>query len=297
MQKHHGLNIDFNPLIGQKFTPPEQTKQCPGLEKDMNPHADHGELSYQGGNKLTNKKVLITGGDSGIGRAVAIAFAREGADVAISYYNEHEDARETVNWIEKAGSKAFAISGDIQNPDFCHTLIEATVEGLGGLNILVNNAGFHAESAEFTEISPQQLEKTFKTNIFSFFWTTQNALRYLQAGDCIINTGSVVALEGHNTLIDYACTKAAIHNFTKSLAALLAPKGIRVNCVAPGPVWTPLIASTRWKNRVAEFGKSTLWGRAAQPAEIAPTFVFLASADSRFYSGEIFAPTGYQTTR
>ena len=214
--------------------------------------------------------------------------------MAISYYNEHEDARETVNWIEKAGSKAFAISGDIQNPDFCHTLIEATVEGLGGLNILVNNAGFHAESAEFTEISPQQLEKTFKTNIFSFFWTTQNALRYLQAGDCIINTGSVVALEGHNTLIDYACTKAAIHNFTKSLGALLAPKGIESTALPRTGMDTAYCLHPMEKQgrgiRQKHYG-------AVQTGRDCPHFRFLASADSRFYSGEIFAPTGYQTTR
>ena len=298
--KHHGLNLDFNPLKSDSALaggPPEQMQEWPGQERHMNPRADHGEESYRGGCKLMGKKALITGGDSGIGRAVAIAFAREGADVAIAYLNEHEDAKETMHWVEKAGVSGYAFSGDLQDHTFCRDLIDSAADRLGGLNILVNNAGFHLEAPDFSEISPEQLEKTFKTNIFAFFWTSQNALRYLQGGDSIINVGSVVALKGHKSLVDYACTKAAIHNLTKSLAVLLAPRGIRVNCIAPGPVWTPLIPSTRGEEKIDTFGGSTMWGHAAQPSEIAPSFVFLASADSRYYSGEIFAPTGEVSTR
>ena len=297
--KHQGLNLDFNPFISDEQLsggPPEQQQQWPGREKYMRPKVDHGENSYKGGEKLRGKKALVTGGDSGIGRAVAIAFAREGADVAISYLEEHDDAKETLYWIEKEDVRGFSFSGDLSDPDYCSNLIDSAADRLGGLNILVNDAGVHFETTEFTDITPDQLEQTFKTNVFAFIWTTQNSLKYFQAGDSIINVGSVTALRGSKTLVDYACTKAAIHNLTKSLAQLLAPKGIRVNCVSPGPVWTPLIPSTRESEKIEHFGASTFWGRAAQPAEIAPSFVFLASADSRFYTGEIIAPTGYSDT-
>lgn len=294
---HHGLNMDFNPFVGlgQESLSP-QKQQWPGSEQQMNPRADHGEESYVGGSKLEGKTALITGADSGVGRAVAIAFAREGADIAFSYLSEDQDAEETVHWVEKSGRQALALKGDIRDPRHCDDLIERTVKKFGALNILVNNAAFHVETRDFQEISPEQLDQTFRTNIMSFFWTTQAALRYMKAGDSIINVGSVVALRGHPQLVDYSCTKAAIHNFTRSMSKLLAEKGIRVNCVAPGPVWTPLIPSTRNEGHVGEFGADTFWKRPAQPAELAPSFVFLASADARFYTGEILAPTGLSFT-
>ncbi|QKT05020.1 SDR family oxidoreductase [Ectothiorhodospiraceae bacterium 2226] len=284
----------MNPLTDERLPGPPraQVQEWPGLDSRMDPQADHGEVSYQGGNKLKGKKALITGGDSGIGRAVAIAFAREGADVAISYFNEHEDARDTTGWIEKAGRRALAMDGDLQDPAHCRSLVARTVEAFGGLNIVVNNAAYHVETSEFADISPEQLERTFRTNIFSYFWVTQAALEHLHEGDSIINTGSVVGATGNPYLTDYAGTKAAIDNLTKSLAPTLAKRGIRINCVTPGPVWTPLIPSTRDEQFVGEFGKDTLWGRPAQPIEMAPSYVFLASADSRYYSGQIFAPTG-----
>ncbi|KMQ50058.1 short-chain dehydrogenase [Chitinispirillum alkaliphilum] len=296
-KRHHGLNVGFDPLSEEdelKGGPPAQRQSWPGSDMSMQPRADHGEHSYVGGAKLEGKSALITGGDSGIGRAVAIAYAREGADVAFSYYNEHEDADETVYWVEKAGRKAVAISGDIQNHSHCQELVDRTLREFGGLNILVNNAGFHSETKDFEDISPEQIEQTFFTNILSHIWTTQAALPHLKAGDSIINVGSVVAFMGHPKLVDYGCTKAAIHNFTKSMSQYLAVRGIRVNCVAPGPVWTPLIASTREEGSVGRFGGSTFWKRPAQPAELAPSFVFLASTDSRYYTGDVLAPTGYK---
>ncbi|MDG5816012.1 SDR family oxidoreductase [Chitinispirillales bacterium ANBcel5] len=296
---HHGSNLDFNPLSNDasiQHPPQPQSQQWPGTEQHMEPRADHGENSYMGGGKLQGKVALITGGDSGIGRAVAIAYAREGADVVISYFNEHEDAQDTVHWVEKAGRHCMALSGDIRDPQFCHNLVERSVRKFGGINILVNNAAIHIEKKDFMEITPEQLDQTFQTNIMSFFWTTQATLSQMKAGDSIINVGSVVAMMGYPQLIDYSCTKAAIHNLTYSLAQQLAPKGIRVNCVAPGPVWTPLIPSTRERKEVEQFGSESLWGRPAQPAEIAPSFVFLASSDSRYYTGEIIAPTGMPVT-
>lgn len=295
---HHGLNIMPDPKRSRSLegAPPPQSQEWPGSDRQLQPQADHGEESYQGGGKLAGKKALITGGDSGIGRAVAIAFAREGADVAISYLNEHEDARETVRWVEEAGGRSLAMDGDLQDPTHCQSLVERTVHEFGGLNILVNNAAFHCEAENFLDISPAQLERTFRTNFFSAFWLAQKAVPHLQAGDSIINVGSVVALSGHRTLMDYAATKAALVDFNKSLAITLAKQRIRVNCVAPGPVWTPLIPSTRTREKVESFGTDNLWGRAAQPAEIAPSFVFLASDDGRFYSGEILSPTGSPIT-
>ncbi|KMQ49940.1 short chain dehydrogenase [Chitinispirillum alkaliphilum] len=295
-QMHHGLNVDFNPFVENELLregPPEQIQEWPGTDENMHPQADHGEQSYVGGSKLQGKVALITGGDSGIGRAAAIAFAREGADVVISYLNEHKDAEETLYWIEKSGSQGLALSGDIRDSHYCRDLVERTVNKFGTLNILVNNAAFHMESQNFMEISPEQLDQTFRTNIMSFFWTTQESLKHMNAGDCIINVGSVVAMMGHPQLIDYSCTKAAIHNFTQSMSQLLADKGIRVNCIAPGPVWTPLIPATRDEQFVGGFGANTFWKRPAQPAELAPSFVFLASTDSRYYTGEVLAPTGF----
>lgn len=295
--RHQGLNLDPNPLAGPLAGgPPAQAQEWPGSTGGMRPQPDHGEDSYEGGGKLEGRAVLITGGDSGIGRAVAIAFAREGADVAISYYDEHEDAEETVRWIEKAGRKAFSIAGDLQDPEHCSEVVRRTVAELGGLNILVNNAAMHIETGEFLDITPEQLDRTFRTNIFGYIYMAQRAIPHLKAGDSIINIGSVVAMMGYPTLVDYACTKAAIHNLTKSLSQALAPQGIRVNCVAPGPVWTPLIPSTRDEDFVGEFGTNSLWDRPAQPVEMAPACVYFASADSRYCTGEIHSPSGFKTT-
>jgi NAD(P)-dependent dehydrogenase (short-subunit alcohol dehydrogenase family) len=292
-----GLIVDANPLAESRGKEgfPRQKQNWPGSDKDLRPPADHGEETYRGAGKLTGKRALITGGDSGIGRAVAIAFAREGADVALTYYDEHEDARETAGWIEKAGRRAVVLPGDLSEVTECRQMFAKARRELGKVDILVNNAAYHGE-ADFLEITPEQLERTFRTNFYAYVWMAQEALKQMQAGDSIINTGSVVSLTGHARLLDYAATKAAIHNFTKSLAWTVADRGIRVNCVAPGPVWTPLIASTRDEGHIERFGTDTVWGRAAQPAEIAPSYVFLASADARYYTGEILAPTGLQST-
>lgn len=294
--EHHGLNLSRNPFETTNGShpgpPPAQKQNWPGYESQMNPKVNHGEMSYLGGGKLSGLKALITGGDSGIGRAVAIAFAREGADVAITYYEEKGDALETVGWIQEAGHTGRAYEIDVRDYRDCLAVVDRTYNELGGLNIIVNNAAIHIEKQTITEISAEQLVDTFKTNIMSFFWITQASLNYLQPGDCIINTGSVTGFSGHKSLVDYAATKGAIHNFTKSLALQLSSKGIRVNCVSPGPVWTPLIPSTIQTQKIESFGENTFWGRPAQPCEIAPSFVFLASTDSRFYSGEILSPTG-----
>jgi NAD(P)-dependent dehydrogenase (short-subunit alcohol dehydrogenase family) len=293
-----GLQKDSNPFVEERTQGgvPRQQQEWPGHEARMRPQADHGEETYKGSGKLEGKKALITGGDSGIGRAVAIAFAREGADVAISYLNEHDDARETQKWIEQAERRALSFSGDLRDRDHCRQVVEKTVQEFGTLDILVNNAAFHSETTDFLDITPEQLDQTFRTNIYAYIWMAQAALPHMKEGDVIVNTGSVVAMKGNSHLLDYAATKAAIHNFTLSLAQVVAERGIRVNCVAPGPVWTPLIPSTRKEEAVESFGSNSLWKRPAQPAEIAPSFVFLASADARFYTGEILAPTGLPVT-
>jgi hypothetical protein len=263
----------------------------------MSPRPDHGEDSYRGAGKLQRRVALVTGGDSGIGRAVAIAFAREGADVAIAYYDEHDDADDTVAWIQEAGVRAVAIPGDLAERAHCRAVIGQVVDQLGGIDILVNNAAFQMEQKDIADITPEQLERTFRTNIFAYIWLAQAALEHMDAGSVILNTGSVTAMEGNEGLLDYSATKGAIHTFTKSLAQSVAKRGVRVNCVAPGPVWTPLIPSTMQAEHVAKFGGDTVWERAAQPAELAPTYVFLASADGRYYSGEVFAPTGRAASR
>ncbi|PYQ51626.1 MAG: NAD(P)-dependent oxidoreductase [Acidobacteria bacterium] len=275
-----------NPTPGKKPSKTQTKQKAPGVERKMKPRADHGERSYRGSGKLEDLAAIITGGDSGIGRAVAIAFAREGADVAIGYFSEkeEEDANETVGWIEQAGRRAIKQRFDVQQLDECKRFVDKAVKKFGRLDILVNNAGYQKEQHSILDISPEQLEGTFRTNIFGFFFMVQSALPHMKAGAVILNTGSVTALKGNESLIDYSATKGAIHVFTKSLAQSLARKGIRVNCVAPGPVWTP-------------HGKGTYWDRPAQPAEIAPSYVFLASEDARYYTGEILAPTGSETSR
>ena len=276
---------------------PEQDP--PGIEAELKPQADHGEESYQGSGKLDGLVAIITGGDSGIGRAVAIAFAREGADVAIGYLGEEEteDAEETKRWVEKAGRRCLVHRFDVREPDACKELVRRTVDELGRLDILVNNAAYQMSQEGVEDITPEQLDRTFRTNIYGYIHMVQAVLPHLEKGAVILNTGSVTAFEGNPGLIDYAATKGAIHNLTKSLAESLKDRAIRVNCVAPGPVWTPLIPSTMPMDHVKEFGKDTFWGRPAQPAEIAPSYVFLASADARYYSGEVLSPTGKTTSR
>jgi NAD(P)-dependent dehydrogenase (short-subunit alcohol dehydrogenase family) len=274
-------------------------QEFPGVESELEPKADHGEESYRGCGKLDGLAAVITGGDSGIGRATAIAFAREGCDVAIGYYSETErdDAGDTAEWVRRAGKRALAYGFDVREPEECTAFVDAALKEFGRLDIVVNNAAYQCETDSISEITHEQLERTFRTNIFGCFYMVQAALPHLKAGAVILNTGSVVALAGKPTLIDYSATKGAIHTFTKSLAMSLADKGIRVNCVAPGPVWTPLIPATMGEESTRTLGDSSFWERPAQPVEIAPSFVFLASNDGIYYTGEVFGPTGRESTR
>jgi NAD(P)-dependent dehydrogenase (short-subunit alcohol dehydrogenase family) len=282
-------------------TPAEdvETQPPPGVERKLQPAADHGEESYRGSGRLQDLRAIVTGGDSGIGRAIAIAFAREGADVAIAYRDEmeDEDARETRRLVQEAGRRCLVKRMDVGDPDACRDLVSAVMDEFGGIDILVNNAAEHTARDSIEEIPVEQLERTFRTNVFGVFYLIQAALPHLDAGAVILNTGSVTGLNGHPELIDYASTKGAIHVLTQSLSTSLAERGIRVNCVAPGPVWTPLIASTFEQEKVREFGEDTVWERPAQPAELAPAFVFLASADARYITGEIIGVTGKMATR
>jgi NAD(P)-dependent dehydrogenase (short-subunit alcohol dehydrogenase family) len=253
---------------------------------------DHGEESYRGCGKLTGRKAIITGGDSGIGRAVAIAFAREGADVLISYLNEEEDARETAEYVEAAGRKAVLVPGDISDEAHCKQIIQRAVAELGGLDILVNNAAFQMERESLQEISTEEWDRTFKVNIYPMFYLCKAAEPHLKPGSTIVNTTSVNAYKAPPKLIPYSATKAAIQNFTVSLGQLWADKGIRVNCVAPGPIWTPLIPSTMSAEHVESFGQSVPMKRAGQPAELAPIFVLLASQDSSYMTCSTVQVTG-----
>lgn len=275
---------------------PEQRQDEPGLDLNLQPLADHGQDTYVGAGRLEGRKALITGGDSGIGRAVAIAYAREGADVAINYLpSEQPDADEVVKQITATGRKAVAIAGDISEESFCHDLVEQVVAELGGLDILVNNAGKQVYIDDITKLSSTQLAKTFQTNVFAMFWLTIASLKHLPKGASIINTTSIQAYQPSEGLLDYAATKAAIANFTHGLAKQLAPKGIRVNAVAPGPIWTPLQPSYgQPMEKLTAFGKKTPLGRAGQPAELAPSYVFLASQESSYTTGEVIGVTGGQ---
>ena len=288
-----------DPKKGKKPSKRTPQQSAPGVEDRLAPEADHGEKTYRGSGKLEGLAAIITGGDSGIGRAVAIAFAREGADVAIGYLSEKEekDARDTARLVEDAGRRCIRRRFNVQDRGACRTFVNAVVKEFGRLDILVNNAAYQKEQKSILDITEEQLDSTFRTNIYGYFFMVQAALPHMRKGAVIINTGSVTALRGNEGLIDYSATKGAIHVFTRSLAQSVAEKGIRVNCVAPGPVWTPLIPATLDREHVQKFGKDTVWGRAAQPAEIAPSFVFLASSDSVYYTGEVFAPTGGETTR
>ncbi|MFI7026617.1 SDR family oxidoreductase [Micromonospora sp. NPDC049900] len=285
---------------GQQSGQPSQQQSPPGRTDDMAPEPDHGEKTYRGTGKLDGKKALITGGDSGIGRAVAIAYAREGADVLISYLGAEEDAdaQETVRLIEAAGRKGIAVRGDIADERTCETLIERAVSDLGGIDILVNNAAYQmAQEKGIAGISTEQFDRVFKTNLYAMFWLCKAALPHMGDGATIINTSSVQAFDPSPQLLDYATTKAAIANFTKALAADVVDRGIRVNAVAPGPIWTPLIPATMPEKKVEQFGQDTPVGRPGQPAELAPAYVFFASQESSFITGEILGVTGGRFTK
>ncbi|WP_454083537.1 SDR family oxidoreductase [Georgenia sp. Marseille-Q6866] len=272
---------------------PKQSQPWPGWTDRLDPVPDHGETSYVGRGRLEGKRALITGGDSGIGRATAIAFAKEGADVAISYLEqEQEDAEETKKHVEAAGRRCVLIPTDQRTEEANIALARAAVEGLGGIDVLVNNAGYQMAQDSLADISDAQLRQTYETNIFAIFWLTKALLDDLQAGASIINCTSIQAFQPSETLLDYASTKAAINNFTVNLAAELGPKGIRVNAVAPGPIWTPLQPATKPAESMPEFGKATPLGRAGHPIEVATAFVFLATDDASYVSGTVLGVTG-----
>jgi len=276
----------------EQLQPPQHQKQQPGIESEMTPKPKSDDTKYQGSGKLRNKVALITGGDSGIGRAVAIFFAKEGADVAIAYLNEHDDAKETKKLVEQEGRKCITLAGDIGDEEFCQAAVQKTVDELGKLDILVNNAAEQHPQESIEDITAEQLERTFRTNIFSMFYLSKAALKHLKEGSTIINTTSVTAYKGNQQLLDYSSTKGAIVAFTRSLSQSLVEKKIRVNGVAPGPIWTPLIPATFPEDKVASFGKQVPMQRAGQPEEIAPCYVFLASDDSSYMSGQILHPNG-----
>jgi NAD(P)-dependent dehydrogenase (short-subunit alcohol dehydrogenase family) len=282
-----------DPRTAHPQPPYSDAKQAPpGQTAEMNPQPDHGESSYKGSGRLAGKVALITGGDSGIGRAVAIAYAREGADVLVSYLDEHQDAEETARWVRDAGRKVVLVPGDITDPAHCRSLVEQTVSELGGIHILVNNAAFQRTHEAIEEISDEEWDTTFRTNIYSQFYLCKAAIPRMQPGATIVNTTSINAKTPSPSLLAYATTKGAIANFTAGLAQLVAEKGIRVNCVAPGPIWTPLIPSTMPAEEVKEFGSSVPLQRAGQPAELAPAYVLLASDESSYMTGALIPVTG-----
>ncbi|WP_077617235.1 SDR family oxidoreductase [Bacillus sinesaloumensis] len=276
----------------KQVLPPQHQNHQPGTETDMVPKPVSEDYSYQGSNKLKDKVAIITGGDSGIGKAVAIHYAKEGANVVIVYLDEHEDAEETKRQVEEEGQKCLLLSGDIGDEEFCKEIVKKTIDTFGQLDILVNNAAEQHPQKSISNITAEQLERTFRTNIFSFFYLTKAALPHLKQGDSIINTASVTAYKGNEQLVDYSATKGAIVSFTRSLSMQLAGKGIRVNGVAPGPIWTPLIPSTFTSDQVSKFGSTTPMKRPGQPEEVAPSYIFLASDDASYMSGQILHVNG-----
>jgi NAD(P)-dependent dehydrogenase (short-subunit alcohol dehydrogenase family) len=277
--------------MSTRLQPAQKQDRQPGREDKMRPQPDY-EPKNPGCGRLRNKVALITGGDSGIGRAVAVAMAREGAKVAIVYLEEHKDADTTIAAVETEGSQAIKIAGDVGDEKFCRDSVERTVKEFGRLDILVNNAGEQHETKDFRQIEAGQIERTFRTNVFSFFYMAKHALAHMKKGASIINTTSITAYQGHKTLLDYSATKGAIVTFTRSLSEALVKDGIRVNAVAPGPIWTPLIPASFEPERVAKHGASTPMERAGQPNEVAPCYVFLASEDASYISGQVLHPNG-----
>jgi NAD(P)-dependent dehydrogenase (short-subunit alcohol dehydrogenase family) len=270
----------------------EQQQPMPGSSAAMTPQPDYGEATYKGAGRLQGKKAVITGADSGIGRAVALAYAREGADVLVSYYNEHDDAKETQRLVEGAGRQCVLISGDIKDPTHCRAIIGEAMAKFGRIDILVNNAAHQASFSLIEDISDEEWDVTFRTNVHAMFYLTKAAVAQMKAGSCIINTTSINADTPSPQLLAYATTKGAIHNFTGGLAQLVAEKGIRVNCVAPGPIWTPLIPSTMPAEKVKNFGKQVPMQRPGQPKELAPVYVMLATDEASYVSGATVAVTG-----
>lgn len=283
-----------NPRTQEPQPPfPEQKQEYPGLESEMTPQPDYGLESYRGMGRLQDRVAVITGGDSGIGRAVALAFAREGADVVISYLSEHSDAEQTVRVVQDAGRKAISIAGDITSEEHCQQIVQRAVDEFGRIDILVNNAAFQMTHESIEELSSEEFDHTFRTNVFAMYYLCKAAMPHMRPGSAIINTTSIQAYQPSPSLLAYASTKGAIVTFTKALSQEAIQKGIRVNAVAPGPIWTPLIVSTMGDASTAtKFGQDSPIGRAGQPVELAPAYVFLASQESSFISGEVIGVTG-----
>ena len=277
---------------------PAESIDYPGQTQDMTPEPDHGEKSYRGAGRLEGKRAIVTGGDSGIGRAVALAFAREGADVLVTHLPEEtDDAAQTARLVEEAGRRVVVVEGDLREEDHCKAVVARAVSELGGVDILVNNAAYQmAQPDGLLGITTEQLDRVYRTNIYAMFWLCQAAVPHMQAGATIVNTTSIQAFDPSPPLLDYASTKAAILNFTRGLSQQLADRGIRVNAVAPGPIWTPLIPATMPEGKTEQFGADTPMGRAGQPAELAPAYVYLASQESSYVSGEYIAVTGGKLT-
>lgn len=296
--RHSQRTREIGRLREPKSPMPEQHQQKPGLESRMTPRPRYQARNYKRADKLAGKVALITGGDSGIGRAVAVLFAREGADVSIIYLPEEQsDAEETQRAVEKEGQQALLVPGDVRDPDFCSHAVEQTLAAFDKIDLLVNNAAFQQHQEGLEDITDEQWDRTFKTNIYGYFYMTRAVLPHLKKGSAIVNTGSITGLEGSKELLDYSATKGAIHAFTKSLAQNLVERGIRVNCVSPGPVWTPLNPSDKPAKEVAEFGADTPMKRPAQPEEIAPAYVYFASEiDSSYVTGEVLTLLGGETT-